>query len=209
MGNLFSNKTSTTSNTEDSSIIKSQSEDKFDLAQFNKKFDDAKKKMQLVRDESDQEQLSKLNNVAITKPLTSYSIGELMIGIKDTWFDTIDDILHFNITSDLMSKNNRLFFFGLTFLIIFVFLYLFDLIIGKSHSSDNNSINNSDNDSGNTNIKQLFNMKPNLNINHMHYIMNQNAKTTAKIKLPENISLPESVIDSNIDTDNVTITAKS
>jgi hypothetical protein len=97
----------------------------FDIDKFNKKYDEINKNRQQLMNAREQAILSKMNTTTFNKKLHEYTIGELAFGLKNTLFDIINDLLNFNLTSDVFTKNNRLFYVGLFINIIVLILYLF------------------------------------------------------------------------------------
>lgn len=99
-------------------------ETKFDVKKFNNTFEDYKIKTKREQSDKDKKTLAKLNNEISEKPLSSYNMYELIIELKNTWFYIIDDILNGNITTETITKKNRLFYIGLTFVIFGIVIYL-------------------------------------------------------------------------------------
>lgn len=104
---------------------------KFDLANFNKEFVFKKEKTQSQSKIKSEEKIKKLNKEAniIVKPLYKLSVSEIMFGVKNTWFDILDDILAQKFDNQLFVKNNRLFYIGLTIIIIVVILYIYNIFV--------------------------------------------------------------------------------
>lgn len=105
-------------------------EDDFDLQKFNVAFEKEKERKRKEQELRMKNKLERLNQSPPRKKLADYSVGELMIGIKDTWFEILDDTLQNKINKELFTKDDRLFFVGLTFFItvlsIFLYIYLFE-----------------------------------------------------------------------------------
>ena len=64
----------------------------------------------------------------IKKKIYQLSVGEILIGIKDTWFEIIDDLLQQRFSLSIFTKGNRLFFIGLTIAIIVLIVYLYEIL---------------------------------------------------------------------------------
>ena len=62
----------------------------------------------------------------VEKPLYQKSIMELFIGLKNTWFDILDDVLAGDFSTNMITKNNRLFYIGLTVIIVALLLYIYN-----------------------------------------------------------------------------------
>ena len=87
-------------------------------------------------------------------PFYQLNLVEILIGLKNTWFGILDDILEGNIKLNILSKKNRLFYVGLTILIIAIILYIYDYMI---KNNDSNSLNNilGNLDTGRNNIVEI------------------------------------------------------
>lgn len=96
---------------------------KFNLKQFNADFEEDLKKKNEDRAKKEEVELDKLNAVIVAKPVIEMNIAELLIGIKDTWFGLMDDLLLLKFNIDTFTKNNRLFFIGITIVLIVIFMY--------------------------------------------------------------------------------------
>lgn len=103
---------------------------RFDLVEFNKKFEAQKEAVKQQNLEINQQKLMELNEQEALKKPYELTFAEMLIGIKDTWFEIIDDLLQQKFYMETFTKNNRLFYIGLTFIIIVILVYLYDIILG-------------------------------------------------------------------------------
>jgi hypothetical protein len=102
---------------------------RFDLGKFNKVFDvnrEISKSNQRVKDI---QKLNELSKVDTTVSLYDLNISQILINTKNTWFNVLDDLLDRRFNLETFSKENRLFYIGLTILVITVILYLYTMII--------------------------------------------------------------------------------
>jgi hypothetical protein len=109
----------------------SQDDTEFDSKKFNSEFD---KKKEMDKQNSKMladQRLNKMNSTTTSKPLYQYTMGEIFIGIKDTWFGIIDDLLLQKFTLDTLTKESRLFFIGLTLLIVGIVFYLYNYLVDE------------------------------------------------------------------------------
>ena len=130
--------------------------DRFNVKEFNVGFEQARDITKAKIREQDKERLEVLGKTTYQKKITDMSVGEILIGIKDAWFDLIDDLLQRKFSFETFTKNNRMFFFGLTVVIIVIVVYLYDMFtedvqpeVNKKrieiyHMNKNNKNNNSD-----------------------------------------------------------------
>lgn len=96
----------------------------FDIKKFNKEFEDQLLASKEATKKREEERLKKLNVVQETKPISELTIAEILIGIKDTWFGIIDDLLNLKFNMTTITSENRLFYIGLTIIIIVILTYI-------------------------------------------------------------------------------------
>lgn len=105
-----------------------KSQDKeFDVKAFNKAFEEQQAKLKEETQKQEEVTLSKMNEQPKEKSLTSLSVGEILINTKDAWFDILDDILHYKIGWEILTKNNRLFYIGITIATLAIIFYLYEI----------------------------------------------------------------------------------
>lgn len=108
-------------------------EKKFDAEKFNKEFD-AQKNIDKERIKKlEDERLHSLNMMEPKKKLYQMTIFEIIVGIKNAWFDLLDDILEQRWGLELLTKNDRLFYIGITIFIISIIMYLYTIIIDDNN----------------------------------------------------------------------------
>lgn len=109
-------------------------ENEFDTIDFNRRFEDEKELTKELVREQERRRLQELNIEEEQKSLTELSVTEILINTKDSWFGLIDDLLkgEFNITS--FTVNNRLFYIGITIIIIVMIIYLYTLLEDDSEN---------------------------------------------------------------------------
>jgi hypothetical protein len=114
-----------------SKIKNAEKSTKMDLEDFNKEFVFKKEQAEIQNKIKSQEKIDKLTAAANKdiKSLYNLSVAELVIGIKDTWFGILDDILAQKIELQTLTKENRLFFMGLTIIFIATVLYLYNFFL--------------------------------------------------------------------------------
>ena len=59
-------------------------------------------------------------------------MGEIIIGIKDTWFGILDDLLLQRFTFDTFTKDSRLFFIGITLVIFGIVFYVYGYLVDEN-----------------------------------------------------------------------------
>lgn len=130
--NIPSGSTGATGNNTNNDTIKQlQQPGQFDLQKFNKAFEQNKVQTSQINSSLESQRLAKLNSLA--PPLKPYqlSFSELLVGIKDSWFELIDELLQSQFYIETFTKKNRMFYIGLTIVIIVIIIYLYDVIIGS------------------------------------------------------------------------------
>lgn len=106
---------------------------KFDMGKFNNAFEIDKQKQTDELKIYEKKKLDQLNNSNYVKPLYESTIFEILVGVKNTWFSLLDDVLHLNFTPDIITKENRIFFIGVTIVIMVFTIYLFDYILSEDY----------------------------------------------------------------------------
>ncbi len=66
------------------------------------------------------------------KPFYKMNILEILIEMKNTWFQILDELLAGNFSMSILIKNNRMFYVGLTILIFAIILFIYDYAIDSS-----------------------------------------------------------------------------
>lgn len=122
MSNDSSIGTKSNENIEEKSI-KSESEATINLEKLNKYAE---------------EEINKLK----FKPFYKLNLLEIAIELKNTWFGILDDLLAGNMSLNIILKDNRLFYIGLTILIIAIILYIYDYAINPNDPFHNLISNN-------------------------------------------------------------------
>lgn len=99
---------------------------KFDVAKFNTGFDTYIDKQKNINKTLEKQRLNKLNEQQIDKKnLLDNSLMDVLIGIKDSWFNLLDDLLQQKFSFDVFLKDSRGFYIGITLFFIAIFMYLF------------------------------------------------------------------------------------
>lgn len=127
---------------------------KFDIHEFNKNFDKYRDSLKQEQSLKEAQRLAELNKAPPPKKFYEFNTIELLIGIKDTWFDILDDILSLRFNIDILTKNNRAFFIGLTILIICLGLYIFNMFYDDDELLEHKNI---------TEIHHIYHDKPTIN----------------------------------------------
>lgn len=106
---------------------------KFDIDRFNRDFDQYKQKRKDQMKEEIDRKLAELNRPPEVIPVYNLSIGQILVNMKDSVFDIIDDVINFKIYNGMLLKNNRMFYLGLFIIIIalLMFFYMFFIFDGQ------------------------------------------------------------------------------
>lgn len=111
-------------------LNKNPSKKDTDSKKFNKQFEQAKTDAQNKIAASVKKRLNKMNKMEEIVPVYKQSIAEIIIGIKDAWFGIFSDIASFKIDG-ILTKNHRIFYIGLSFIIIGIILYVYEEFYSK------------------------------------------------------------------------------
>ncbi len=107
---------------------------------FNQKFEQTKELTKEIIKEKDRQRLENLNKETTERSITELSVMEILIGIKDTWFELIDDLLQKKFNATTFTMNNRMFFIGITIIIIAVLAYIYSLFTSDEPNNNENKI---------------------------------------------------------------------
>jgi hypothetical protein len=118
---------------------KSKEDDAEFNAKFNAEFEKQKADNNKKNKDNELKRLNSLNQEVDTRTIWDLKFNEMLIGVKDTWFEILDDILIGNISSNIFIKKNRLFFIGLTIIVIVIILYIYDVLTRTNDIKKNNS----------------------------------------------------------------------
>jgi hypothetical protein len=105
-----------------------------DLGKFNKVFNinrDVTKQNNLLRDI---EFLDSLAEKEEKISLYDMNIWNIMVNTKNAWFGLLDDLLDQRFTLDTLLKDNRLFYIGLTIMVIASIMYLYVIMLSEEPS---------------------------------------------------------------------------
>lgn len=106
----------------------------FDVAKFNKKFEEISRREQEEKSLKERERLLKMSQSIRKKKLHELTVGEIILNFKDAIYGIIDELVYFKFTSmnefyDIFMKEKRLFYIGLLFMllstIVLIIEYLF------------------------------------------------------------------------------------
>lgn len=101
---------------------------RFDINKFNAQFDEYLAKEHNKRLVTDQKYLESKTVTKRDKLLHELTFFELVVGMKNNFFDLLDDITSGNINNETWTKNNRLFYIGLLIVIFAVSLVCINIV---------------------------------------------------------------------------------
>lgn len=116
--------------TEDGKYLYRIEGDRFEIDRFNRDFDQYKERRKKAMEKKMGERLAELNKPDREAAVYNQPIGTIMIKTKDALFGILDDLLQFNFSKEVIIKENRLFFIGITILIVSFILYFYDILTG-------------------------------------------------------------------------------
>jgi len=106
---------------------------KFDIKTFNKGFEDYMKQQTEIKHQQEIERLKQLNETKYEKKITEMTWNEIMVEWKTSIIGVLDDALHFRFTPSVLFRENRLFFIGITLLILAIIFYTMVLLFGMDY----------------------------------------------------------------------------
>jgi len=113
---------------------------KFDIDRFNRDFDQYRDKRKEESREILNRKLEELNKPPDVTPPYDLSVGQIMINMKDATFNVMDDIINFKFTSEVLLKQNRLFYIGLLLIIIALILYAYMIFMTENTECCNDKL---------------------------------------------------------------------
>lgn len=102
---------------------------KFDVQEFNKQFELDKEQRKLIAQEKDLQKLRQLNETIVEKKLYENTVSDIIIGIKNSWFNLLDDLLEQKFSISIFTRENRLFYIGITLIIMGLLIYLYNFFL--------------------------------------------------------------------------------
>lgn len=102
-----------------------------DLQTFNKRFEIYTEEEKVKIKKIEEERLSKMEENKVEKEIYQLNIYEILVGIKDTWFNIMDDIIGGRINIEMITKEDRMFYIGITLIMIVIMIYIYEEIFIK------------------------------------------------------------------------------
>ena len=117
-----------------------QTTNDINIDKFDRAYEQYKTKRKIAMQNTLNKKLEKLNAPHQKTPVYERSLGDIMVGTKDAMFNFLDDILQFDFSTSTFVKNNRLFYFGVVFIMIAIILmiYYFAVNLTKKPQTDLN-----------------------------------------------------------------------
>lgn len=106
----------------------------FDIAAFNKKFEQVMEIRKKEANEENKKKLDLLNKKAIIPKKSKYeeSIGEIILGIKNTVIDIGKELFDGKLDKTIVTKDHRMYYIGIM-LIMIVIIYSIINILNQSY----------------------------------------------------------------------------
>jgi hypothetical protein len=114
--------------------------DKFDAGVFNQEFEETKEKIKKNVSNKDEALLNKLNNTKYEKSILQNNMNDMLLGIKDSWINLLDDFYGLRFSISMFTKENRLFYIGLTVFVFTLILYLVEYFFEDEDKNQTNKI---------------------------------------------------------------------
>lgn len=109
---------------------------KFDIGKFNDAFDQQKADQKEATKNNDEYKLRLLNSDVAPKSLYESTVSDILYGVKNTWFFLLDDLLQQKFTIYTFTRDNRLFFIGITLIVIALIVYLYNYFSEDEDDND-------------------------------------------------------------------------
>jgi hypothetical protein len=108
--------------------------------------------------------LEQMGGIENTKNITDMTVTEILIGLKDTWFGVMDDMIKLKLNKSSFTRNNGLFFIGLTLVVIVMIMFLYEYISSDDNTNTTNTNTNKNNVVEIRHLYQIDNQDPNAKI---------------------------------------------
>jgi hypothetical protein len=105
---------------------------RFDLGKFNKVFDINREITKRNQRVEELQKLNRLSKVDTKTSLYDLNMSQIMVNTKNSWFNLLDDLLEQRFQLSTFTKDNRLFYIGLTIVFICVILYLYTVLSAET-----------------------------------------------------------------------------
>ena len=115
----------------DGSYLYVSKDGKFDIDRFNRDYDQYRIRRKDEMEKNIALKLAALNKPKPEVPIYQQSIGTILINTKDELFDTLDDVLQSKFELNTFTRNNRLFYIGLTMIFIACFIFLYTQVFDE------------------------------------------------------------------------------
>jgi hypothetical protein len=113
---------------------------KFDIAEFNKQFSNYTEGQKIINKTVAEERLDILNKENVVRiKIQEQSIIDILIGVKTSLFECLDDLLQHKFSLETFTKNNRLFYLGIAIIFLCLFLYLCDALLDDPENNTDSS----------------------------------------------------------------------
>lgn len=143
-------------------MASNESNNNFDAQAFNTGFEKQKEANKELSAQYMEDKLNELNNNEKPKKLYELSMSEILINIKDSWFELLDDLLGNTFGIQTLTKDYRLFYLGITIFFFACILYIYNML--TDDSSENNVAINNENEPALRNVYHIYNYDPNMRI---------------------------------------------
>jgi hypothetical protein len=110
-------------------IYVDQTNSKFDIDKFNRYYEQYRERRRATMQTKMQEKLAELNRPRTEIPVYNQSVPKIILDVKDSLFNLLDDLLQGKIELETFFKNNRLFYLGITLIFIAIFVYVYGVLI--------------------------------------------------------------------------------
>lgn len=108
----------------------------FDIAKFNKEFEETNIKLREEEEKKNDEKLKSLNTDIYEKKISEMTFNEILIDWKMSMLGVLNDLINFR-WKGIIAKDNRLFHIGITLIICVILFYIFSTFFEKEVKSKN------------------------------------------------------------------------
>jgi hypothetical protein len=108
---------------------------KFDIDKFNRYYEQYRERRRADMQKKMLTKLEALNAPAPEIPVYKQSVPKIILDIKDSLFNLLDDLLQGKFEFDTFFKNNRLFYLGIALVFVGLFVYVYSILIDDEYEN--------------------------------------------------------------------------
>ena len=188
-------------------IEEGEDEQQIFLQKFNKNFEEEQEQRKMKIVEMEKEKLKMLISKKNKKNIHDLTLGEILVNTKNSYLDIIIELLSGDYKdgfSKIFTKENRIFYIGVSLLILSFFIYILSFIF----DSNNDNQSKQDSDKINIYLNSPTNSSPKVSTNSSPKVSTTSPKVSTSSPKVTTTNSSSKVIDNSSATESITNTDK-